>query len=387
MRKADPRYQIGKGKTEDIAQLVKKHDVERVIFNNRLKSVQAYNLAKIFGVEVIDRFQLILEIFTRRASTAEAKLQIQLAKLRYELAHARERVRLAKMEEQPGFMGLGAYEVDVYHQAIQKQVNAIQQKLSRIKKTRSLHRKRRQKLGFYSISLAGYTYAGKSTLFNALVEEVVPTGKGLFTTLSTTTRIVQLFGRRVLLTDTVGFIDQLPITLIDAFRSTLEETIFSDLILLVIDASESPKVMKRKITICLDTIRKIGADGIPIVAALNKADLLTKQKTTELIKESREMLSGIVPISALHNTNIDLLRRQLARYLPKHVQAAFSIPLSKQNLSFLSWLFNHTHVKSVRYQNNSAYVTFESVSDFAAKALKHVKDNGGSLRDLDEVEA
>lgn len=366
--------------------MVKEHNVERVIFNNRLKSVQAYNLARIFGIEVIDRFQLILEIFARRASTTEAKLQIQLARLRYELAHARERVRLAKKEEQPGFMGLGAYEVDVYHQAIQKQVNAIQQKLSRIKKTRSLHRKRRQKLGFYSISLAGYTYAGKSTLFNALVEEVVPTGKGLFTTLSTTTRIVQLFGRRVLLTDTVGFIDQLPITLIEAFRSTLEETIFSDLILLVIDASESPKVVKRKITICLDIIQKIGADGIPIVAALNKTDLLTKQKIKELIKESREMLSEIVPISALHNTNIDLLQRQLAKYLPKHVQAAFSIPLSKQNLSFLSWLFNHTHVKSVRYQNNCAYVTFESVLDFAAKALKHVKDNGGSIRDLDEVE-
>lgn len=334
---------------------------------------------------MIDRFQLILEIFTRRASTTEAKYQIQLARLRYELAHARERVRLAKMEEQPGFMGLGAYEVDVYHQAIQKQVNSIQQKLSKFKKTRSIHRKRRKKLGFYSISLAGYTYAGKSTLFNSLVGEAVPTGKGLFTTLSTTTRIVQLFGRRVLLTDTVGFIDRLPITLIEAFRSTLEETIFSDLILLVIDASESLNVMKRKITICLDTIRKIGADGVPIITVLNKTDLLAQRKIKEVTEESKEMLSEIIPISALHNTNIDLLQRQLVRYLPKYVRVAFSIPLSKQNLSFLSWLFNHTHVESLRYQNNCAYVTFESILDFAAKALKHVKENGGSFSDLDEV--
>ena len=133
IRKADSRFQIGRGKIEEITRLVKKHNAEKIIFDNRLKSVQAYNLAKETDVEAMDRFQLILEIFTKRASTTEAKLQIRLAKLRYELAHAKEKVRLAKMEEQPGFMGLGGYEVDVYHETVQRQVHTIQKKLKRIK--------------------------------------------------------------------------------------------------------------------------------------------------------------------------------------------------------------------------------------------------------------
>ncbi|MGW8289277.1 MAG: HflX-like GTP-binding protein, partial [Candidatus Bathyarchaeia archaeon] len=115
VRMADARYQIGAGKVEELAAQVKETGAEKILFDNPLKPVQSYNLAKVTGVEAIDRFKLILEIFTRRATTTEAKLQIQLATLRYELAHAKERVRLTKLKEQPGFMGLGAYEADVYY--------------------------------------------------------------------------------------------------------------------------------------------------------------------------------------------------------------------------------------------------------------------------------
>ena len=135
-----------------------------------MKPVQSYNLAKATGIEVIDRFKLILEIFTKRATTTEAKLQIQLATLQYELAHAKERVRLAKMKEQPGFMGLGAYEADVYRDAVKRQVHTILQKLRKIREKRLLHRERRAELGFSTISLAGYTNAGKSSLFNSMTE-------------------------------------------------------------------------------------------------------------------------------------------------------------------------------------------------------------------------
>ncbi|MEM2099549.1 MAG: hypothetical protein QXU99_07435, partial [Candidatus Bathyarchaeia archaeon] len=167
-RGSDPRYQIGAGKVEELANLVKEKGAEKIIFDNPLKSVQAYNLAKATGIEAIDRFQLILEIFTKRATTTEAQLQIQLAKQKYELAHAKERVRLAKMKEQPGFMGLGAYEADVYYEAVKRQVHTIQKKLRKIREKRLLHRERRAELGFAAISLAGYTNAGKSSLFNAL---------------------------------------------------------------------------------------------------------------------------------------------------------------------------------------------------------------------------
>jgi GTP-binding protein HflX len=385
VRTADPRFQIGRGKAKELARLVEDEHAQKLIFDNRLKAVQAYNLAKKTGIEAIDRFQLILEIFTRRAATSEAKLQIQLAQLRYELAHAKEKVRLARMEEQPGFMGLGAYEVDVYYEAVQRQVHTIQEKLRKIKKKRSIHRKRRLQLGFSSIALAGYTYAGKSTLFNTLAQETVPTGEGLFTTLSTITRLVSLSGKRVLLTDTVGFIDRLPITLMQAFRSTLEETIFADLILLIVDAHENLSDIERKLSVSLDTIQKIGANGIPLVTALNKTDLLSAREVQRRIDVVKAHAPNVVPISAQHGANIDRLKRELTRHLENYVHAAFSIPLSDETLSFLSWLFDYADVDSVHYVDDHADVAFEAVSDFADKALGRVKRYGGTVHQITET--
>lgn len=385
MRAADPRFQIGRGKAEELAQLVEAQHAQKLIFDNHLKSVQAYNLAEKTGVEAIDRFQLILEIFNRRASTTEAKLQIQLARLRYELAHAKEKVRLARMEEQPGFMGLGAYEVDVYYEAVQRQVHTIQEKLRKIKNKRSIHRKHRLQLGFSSIALAGYTYAGKSTLFNALTQETVPTGQGLFTTLSTVTRLISLSGKRVLLTDTVGFIDRLPITLMQAFRSTLEETIFADLILLIVDADEKLTDIDRKLSVSLATIQKIGANGIPIVTALNKTDLLSEGEIHQRVEAVEAHAPNVVPISAQYGSQIDRLRRELARHLKNYVHAAFSIPLSDETLSFLSWLFDSADVENVDYVADQANVTFEAVSDFADKVLGRVKHYGGTVNHIAEV--
>ncbi|UCG37419.1 MAG: GTPase HflX [Candidatus Bathyarchaeota archaeon] len=384
VRRADSRYQIGRGKLKEIANLVKEHGAAKIIFDNRLKAVQAYNLAKETGVEVADRFELILEIFTHRASTREAKLQIRLAKLRHELAHAREKVRLAKMEEQPGFMGLGAYEVDVYHDAVQRQVHNIQEKLDKIKMKRNLHRKLRKDLGYPFISLSGYTYAGKSTLFNSLVEATVPTGKGLFTTLSTTTRLIDLSNKRALLTDTVGFIDRLPLTLIEAFRSTLEETIFSDLILLVVDASESLEEVERKTATSFDTIQKIGANGIPVLTALNKIDLLPERDVKKRIEALKDSAQHSVPISALFNTNMESLKQELVKHL-NYVQAKFSIPISDEALSFLSWLFNHVDVKCAKYEDDCAVVVFEAKPDYADKILGRVEHYNGTLQQIVEL--
>ena len=150
---------------------------EKVIFDNTLRTLQNYNLAKATKVEVIDRFQLILELFRHRATTTEAQLQIQLATLQNELKHAREKVRFSKGSEQPGFMGLGAYEADVYRDAIKLQVQTIRKKLVRIREKRVLQRERRTELGFLTVSLAGYTSSGKSTLFNALTAETAMVDK------------------------------------------------------------------------------------------------------------------------------------------------------------------------------------------------------------------
>ena len=361
---------------------MKETGAQKIIFDNPLKPVQAYNLAKATGVEAIDRFQLILEIFTRRATTTEAKLQIQLAKLQRELAYAKEKVRLAKMGEQPGFMGLGAYEVDVYHEAVKRQVHTIRRKLKKIRTKRQLHRERRLELGFPSISLAGYTNAGKSTLFNSLAEEEVPVDNALFTTLSTTTRLVKISKRNFLLTDTVGFIDRLPLTLIEAFHSTLEETIYSDLILLVVDVSEPLNIIQRKLSVCLQTIERIGAAGIPIITALNKIDLLTEKEAYQKLESLKDATPKPVPISALYKTNFDALKNEILKILNNYVRAAITLPLNSETMSFISSLFKKTYIQTIKYANNEAHIILEAIPWFAEKVKNHVEKLDGEFEKL-----
>ena len=379
VREPDSRYQIGAGKVEELAELVKGTHAQKIIFDNPLKSVQAYNLAKATGVEAIDRFQLILEIFTRRATTTEAQLQIQLARQQYELAHAKERVRLAKKEEQPGFMGLGAYEVDVYYEAVKRQVHTIRRKLKRPREKRLLHRERRAELGFSSISLAGYTNAGKSSLFNSLAEEEVPVDEALFTTLSTTTRLVNFSKKKFLLTDTVGFIDRLPLTLIEAFHSTLEETIYSDVILLVVDVSEPMDIIEKKLVVCLETIERIGASGIPIITALNKIDILPEIEIQQKFENLKEKAPNPMPVSALYRTNLDLLKQETLKMLKNYIRASFNIPLTNETMSFISWLFKRADVQTIKYADNSAYLVFEAIPWFAEKVKSRVEEFNGKF--------
>jgi GTP-binding protein HflX len=379
IREADARYQIGAGKVEDLATLVKEKGAEKLIFDNPLKSVQSYNLAKATGIEAIDRFKLILEIFTKRATTLEAKLQIQLATLRYELAHAKERVRLAKMKEQPGFMGLGAYEADVYYDAVKRQVHTIRLKLMKIREKRLLHRERRAELGFFTISLAGYTSAGKSSLFNALTEETARVDKALFTTLSTTTRLVEISKRRFLLTDTVGFIDRLPITLIEAFHSTLEETIYSDLILLVIDISEPLAKIEKKNNICLETIERIGALGIPVITVLNKIDLLSEKEREEKLKVLKAKTENPILLSALYRTNLEMLKSEILKKLEDYVEASFSVPLTAKTMPFMSWVHEKANVQKVKFMSDSVQVVFEANPLFTEKVRKRVEELDGKF--------
>ncbi len=378
-READARYQIGAGKVEELAALVKETGAEKILFDNQLKPVQSYNLAKATGVEAIDRFKLILEIFTKRATTTEAKLQIQLATLKYELAHAKERVRLTKLKEQPGFMGLGAYEADVYHDAVQRQVQTIRGKLLKIRENRLLHRERRVELGFFAVSLAGYTSAGKSSLFNALTEETVRVDKALFTTLSTTTRLVEISKRQFLLTDTVGFIDRLPLRLIEAFQSTLEETIYSDLILLVLDLSEPIEKIEKKNSICLETIERIGAAGIPVITVLNKIDLLSEAETKQKLEALKAKVKNPILISALKHTNLELLRQEILKNLEDYVQASFSVPLTNETMSFMSWVHERADVQKVQFLSDSVQVIFEANPLFTEKVRKRVEKLNGKF--------
>jgi len=379
-RRPDSRYQIGAGKVEELVKLVETTGAQKIIFDNTLRTLQNYNLAKATHIEVMDRFQLILELFRRRATTTEAQMQIQLATLQNELRHAREKVRLSKGSEQPGFMGLGVYEADIYRDAIKAQVQTIRKKLRRIREKRVLQRERRAELGFLTISLAGYTSAGKSTLFNSLTQETALVDKSLFTTLSTQTRIFEFSGRRFLLTDTVGFIDRLPISLIEAFHSTLEETIFADLIILVVDLDEPLNAIEKKNNVCLQTIEQLGATDIPLVTALNKIDCLTPQEQTEKLEALKDKIKNPLLLSAKCQTNIAELKKHVLRVLEHYVAGEFIVPLSGNVMPFISWVHQKADIHKEEFTNDSVHITFEAEPSIMAQIKKKVQLLNGKFQ-------
>ncbi len=311
-----PKYGISGGVLEKLQEIADKIRPDVIVFDEILKPSQNYNLATELQREVLDREGLILEIFESRASSAESKLQVKLAQLRYEMVRAKEKVRLANMGEQPGFMGIGKFEVDVYYDDIKHRMQSVKMKLQKAGKQRELHRQGRKRMGFSTISLAGYTSAGKTTLFNKTTGETKAESKELFTTLSTTTRKIMIQQEAVLIADTVGFISKLPAYMIDAFKSTLEELTYSDVIILVIDISDSQLELKKKFASCMRTLDELGVKKDKIIFALNKLDLikndqinykkellnlnenekviLVSSKTGENIKELKELIQNIM---------------------------------------------------------------------------------------------
>jgi len=304
-----PKYGISTGILEILEEMTEKLRPDVIIFDEILKPSQNYNLASVLHREILDRETLILEIFESRASSSESKLQVKLAQLRYEMARAKERVRLTRMGEQPGFMGIGQFEVDVYYNDIKHRMQTIRTKLEKAGKQRELHRQSRKRQGFKTISLAGYTSAGKTTLFNRLTGESKEESKELFTTLSTTTRRITIGNEPFLIADTVGFISKLPAYMIDAFKSTLEELIYTDVIILIIDISDSILDLKKKVASCMQTLSEVGADWNKIIFVLNKSDLVSNQEIIEKVKilnlaENKKWIS----VSALAEKKMDELK-------------------------------------------------------------------------------
>ena len=279
-----PKYGISGGVLEKLEEIAEKLKPDVIVFDEILKPSQNYNLASVLHREILDREALILEIFESRASSAESKLQVKLAQLRYELVRAKEKVRLSSMGEQPGFMGIGKFEIDVYHDDIKHRMQSVKSKLEKAGKQRELHRQGRKRLGFKTISLAGYTSSGKTTLFNKITGESKEQSKNLFTTLSTTTRRFSIDHEPFLIADTVGFISKLPAYMIDAFKSTLEELIHTDVIIVVVDISDSLFELRKKFASCMRTLSELRVEMDRIIFALNKSDLLTTSEIEEKIE-------------------------------------------------------------------------------------------------------
>src|SRR5437867_319189 len=308
----DPKYFVGKGKLEDLKATVQRQAIEIVVFAGTLRPNQHHELEKALKVQCYDRLRVILEIFTRRAQSREARLQVELAMLQYEIPILKEWIHSAAAGERPGFMAGGEYRVDAYYETVKRKMKKVRDELERVRKERTLRRDHRQRRGFYHVSVAGYANAGKSSLFNVLAGEQVLVEERLFTTLSTTTRILEPPARRVLLTDTVGFVSNVPLWLVEAFHSTLEEVYASDLVLLLADASDSLDDFRSKFDLAADTLIP-GMDAGKVVPVMTKVDSVPLTELERRLEAVRDTPFTRPPMSVSSRTGrgVDDLRQFL----------------------------------------------------------------------------
>jgi GTP-binding protein HflX len=304
----DSTFYIGKGKVDELKEVCLALDVDTVVFDNELSPGQQYNLEKALGRTALDRTAVILDIFAQNAHTLEGKAQVELAMLRYRLPRLRRGAK-AGLSQQGGGIGTrgpGETRLEVDRRRIMRRITKLEQDLVALRHTRQTQRKSRGRSGLASVVIVGYTNAGKSTLLNSLTRAGVLVEDRLFATLDPTTRRLSLpGGEPVLLTDTVGFIRQLPHGLIESFKSTLEIAAEADMLVHVVDASAVHP--EQQITAVREVLAEIGADQVPEFIVFNKADLVDDWGASLV-----EGHQGAVAVSALRNDGLEVMMRRLA---------------------------------------------------------------------------
>ncbi len=323
-RVPDAALFVGSGKADEIKALALAHNATEVLFDQALSPAQQRNLERHMGLAVNDRILLILEIFAQRARSHEGKLQVELARLQY--LSTRLVRRWSHLERQSGGIGMrggpGETQIELDRRMIGDAIKRTRERLEKVKRQRATQRRQRERRGAYTISLVGYTNAGKSSLFNALVKARTYAADQLFATLDTTTRQMYLgeVGRTVSLSDTVGFIRDLPHTLVDAFAATLQESKDADLLLHVVDAANPDH--PEQIAEVLRVLREIGADDIPQVIVYNKMDAMPADRTPVRWVDTMELDGQTVTrvfLSAKTGQGLEGLRQVLASLVAEFV--------------------------------------------------------------------
>jgi GTPase len=305
----DTRTYVGKGKLEELKGLVKDSGAESLIVDDELDPSQQRRLEDALTARVIDRTQLILDIFAQHARSAEGKLQVELAQLEYNLPRMRGMWQhLERLGGGIGTRGPGESQLETDRRIARRRIGLLKRKLRELEKRRALQRKAREESVVPVVALAGYTNAGKSTLLNALTDAEASVDDRLFETLDPTTRGFEHDGRRYLVTDTVGFIRRLPHQLVEGFAATLEETLLSDLVLHVVDASEDDERMEETIAAVDSVLSEIGARELPVELVLNKIDLVDPLRRRRLGNRFPEALQ----ISASGGEGLEELRARVA---------------------------------------------------------------------------
>ncbi|MDE6851979.1 MAG: GTPase HflX [Lachnospiraceae bacterium] len=345
-----PGTYIGKGKIEEVRELVQRYHADAVVCDDELSPAQFHNLQETLDVKVIDRTVMILDIFAKRASTSEGKLQVELAQLRYRASHLiGGRSELSRLGGGIGTRGPGEQKLEMDRRLIKERITLVKRELAQVQRTREITRRKRQANPMPVVAIVGYTNAGKSTLLNRLTGAGVLSEDKLFATLDPTTRKhVREDGEELLFTDTVGFIRKLPHHLIQAFRSTLEEAKYADVILHVVD-SVNPDLDAQMYTV-YDTLRRLEIEDKKIVTAFNKIDLSEQPSVLKDLHADRT-----VRISAKKGQGIEEMLDALVDVL-KEGQIVIDTLLDYKDGAKVNLMRKYGQVMEEEYQENGIYV-------------------------------
>jgi GTP-binding protein HflX len=359
LRECNAATFLGKGKVEEIRNLVEETQCEIVIFDHEITPQQQRNLEKIFERIVIDRTELILGVFAQRAQTSEAKLQVELASVRYQMPRLRRLWTHLSRQRTGGagggfLKGEGEKQIEIDRQILKHKSEQIQKELEEVKKHRQTQRRERERTGIPMFAIIGYTNVGKSTLMNALTDANVLVEDKLFATLDTTTRKYILPNRQsILLVDTVGFIRKIPHQLIAAFKSTLEEAVRADILLHLIDVSNPIAFLQAEATI--DILKELGAAKLPMITVLNKID---QCKSRQEIDRLRFHYPKTVEISALKKTGIDRLLELMIQEIA-NLRKRVHLRVPQSEYAALSEVLQEGKVLSRDYEDNDILLAVE----------------------------
>jgi GTP-binding protein HflX len=365
-QKPTPGLFIGKGKAEEIAFLSQEQEVDTVIFSHSLSGTQQRNLEDIIGRKVIDRTQVILDIFARHARTPEGKMQVELAQLEYLFPRlVGKGIILSRLGGGIGTRGPGEQKLEIDRRRIREKINKLKADLKKYSLHRLTAKKKRKESAIPSVALVGYTNAGKSTLLNALTGASQAVADGLFTTLDPLSKgLVLDNGEHIVLSDTVGFLHNLPHHLIEAFKATLEEVVEADLLIHVLDVS-SPRIYEYNRAV-REVLRQLGADKKPVITVLNKIDLLDDQAWLGKLKE--DFIDSIA-LSAKLKQGLDILAEEIRKRFSSRMKR-FELLLPHARMDLVDLFYRQGKVEEIRYLQKGIKVKVNLPKALADKVLQ-----------------